>query len=172
MRIQALALALLLCACGTAQDNAAINADADLAAPGAPIDGAVPTTPPPTGAPTGEQPLDGRAAPEPSGEIGLRASPEQLSAGGTVTLTLSNGTREQLGYNLCTSALQTAERREVRSDRICTMEIRTLEPGRTASYSYELPGTLGRGSYRLSTGIDRMSSGTRVTVTSNSFRVR
>ena len=110
--------------------------------------------------------------PAPSGNVTLTAAPTQTSAGSAVTLTLANGSRQTVGYNLCTSALQTAAGAEVRTDRVCTLELRTLEPGRNATYRYELPGRLSDGRYRFSTGLDQMPSGGPTSVTSNTIEVR
>lgn len=177
MRFAALAAAALLCAC-TAAGNDAANADGDMnvdmnlpaevGSPGDPGNGSMP----PPGTPPGQQTPTNGGSSEPSGEIGFTASPERVSAGATVTLTLSNGTSGSLGYNLCTSALQTASGGEVRTDRVCTLELRTLDPGASATYAYELPATLEDGSYRFSTGLERMESGGPTSVTSNTIEVR
>lgn len=108
----------------------------------------------------------------PSGGVALTAAPAQVPPGATMTLTLSNGSPERLGYNLCTSAILTASGSRVPTDRVCTMELRMLEPGRSATYPYQLPANIARGTYRFSTGVERMPSGTRATLTSNEFAVR
>lgn len=54
------------------------------------------------------------------------------NAGATMTLTLRNGSKEQIGYNLCTSAIETTSGKNIESGRVCTMEPRTVEPGRSA----------------------------------------
>lgn len=162
MRLTAVALASLLFACTVDGDNASNNAESELnegmAAPGA--------------VPPGQQPVSGEPATAPTGDVSLRASPERVSAGATVTLTLNNGSQGRLGYNLCTSVLQRAAGEEVRTDRVCTMELRILEPGRTATYSYDLPGTLEDGSYRFSASVDRMDDGAPTALTSNAIEVR
>ncbi len=165
MRLAAIALACLLAACTVPAENASTNAEwneiaANSAAPAAPA------------APAPGQPLGSRAAPQPSGEPNLSASPQQVARAATVTLALANGTSEPLGYNLCTSALLGSAGSPVRTDRVCTMELRTLEPGNTATYPYELPASVGPGSYRFSTSVERMRSGTRTAVTSNEITVR
>lgn len=178
MRVAAIALASLLFACTAADENAAANEDggADVEMNGGGDGSALPESgnpaTPPAGTPPVQPPSNGDERPDPSSEVSLRASPLQLDAGETVTLTLSNGTSGRLGYNLCTSALQTASGGEVRTDRVCTLELRTLEPGRSASYPYELPVSLESGSYRLSTGIERLDGGARTTTTSNTFTVQ
>jgi hypothetical protein len=110
--------------------------------------------------------------PEPAGPPSLRALPREVAAGGTVTLMLANGTPEGLGHNLCTSTLLASGGSEVRTDNICTMELRVVEPGATATYPYRLPASLRPGTYRLRTSIEYMTSGRRTTLTSNDFSVR
>ena len=117
-------------------------------------------------------PAQNAPAPTPPGEVTLTAAPPQTSSGSTMVLSLANASAQQIGYNLCTSALQTAAGTAVQTDRVCTMELRTLTPGATATYNYELPANLPAGSYRFSTGVERMQSGDRTTVTSNTFEVR
>lgn len=108
----------------------------------------------------------------PSGGVALTTAPVQVPPGGTVILTLSNGSPERLGCNLCTSAILSASGGPVRTDRVCTMELRTLEPGRSETYPYELPANIARGTYRFSASVEQMPSGTRTTLTSNEFSVR
>lgn len=160
------ALTLLLCACTPAGDggNAAIEANG--AVPDVPIQG---TEPAPGAAP--QQPGGNQDAPEPSGEIGFTASPNRVAPGGTLALTLANRSSAQIGYNLCTSGIQTAAGAAVQTDRICTMELRTLEPGDSATYAYELPDDLEPGRYRLTTGATRMDSDSQTTVQTGLFEV-
>lgn len=117
-------------------------------------------------------PAQNAPAPAPPGEVTLTAAPPQTSAGSTMVLSLANGSAQQIGYNLCTSALQTASGAAVQTDRVCTMELRTLAPGATATLDHELPPTLPDGSYRFSTDVERAESGDRMTVISNMFEVR
>lgn len=185
MRLQSLvifSLPLLLAACSVETGNdggnvapseagepaVAPTGDGTGAAPGA-----IPAEPAPPAGPPGTEPTpDNGQPPEPSGQVSLTAAPASVEPGATMTLTLRNGTREQLGYNLCTSTLQTGAGRPMPTDRVCTMELRTLDPGRSANYSYGLPGNLGSGSYRFSTRVERMPSGRSESVRSNSFEVR
>jgi hypothetical protein len=74
----------------------------------------------------------------------------------SVELQLRNDSRRTLGYNLCASSL---ERRigqawqPVASQRICTMELRSLAPGEEARYSLPL-GQLPAGEYRATTRVE------------------
>lgn len=192
MRVFGFALAALLASCTINEDgsatNAAINADAssadasnaanvgtagnavDPATPGPAAPGA-----PPGGSPAGSEPQSSTPvppAPPPAGGVTLTAAPSRTSPGATVTLTLTNGSRQLIGYNLCTSALETAAGRPVPNDRVCTMELRTLDPGRSATYAYELPASIASGNYRFSASAERMGAGTRTVARSNSFQVR
>lgn len=197
MRRTALLLAMLLASCSQEPDNAmnaeadsnvAATAEDDIPIPGGgdqlppdATDDEAPAPPPENDdepAPPGndEEPAppgnDGTPVLPPSGRVTLAAAPPGTSAGATMTLTLANSSRRTVGYNLCTSDLQTSAGTSVKTNRVCTMELRTLQPGRRATYQYELPDSLPDGRYRFSTGVQRMPNGSRITVTSNSFRVR
>ena len=92
--------------------------------------------------------------------------------GTQVTLTLRNGSPVPVLYNLCSSALQRrsgATWEAVPTDEICTMELRTLESGNSATFEKTLPSTAGPGEYRYVTNVE--SEGERVIVTSNPFAV-
>lgn len=114
--------------------------------------------------------LGGDASP-----ITLGVDPDVASPGATVELTLTNSSADPIGYNLCTSGL---ERRDggdwepVASNRVCTMELRTLEPGSAARYSYELPAGLASGEYRFTTTAENLTAGGRTGVRSEAFTVR
>lgn len=167
MRLIVLAPLLLLFACAQGNENAASDPQELNAA----LNGEAPAGRNP-GAPAGQQPSTAPPAAEQPGEISFSASPEKVDAGATVLLSLANGTGEPLGYNLCTSTLQSADGTEMRSDRACTMELRILEPGGSTTYSFDLPGILEDGTYRFSTDLQRMNSGARAAVTSNSIEIR
>lgn len=153
-------LVLLLCACAPADENTVLNVPADATANAQSNGTAAPAPAPPTA------PVD-----EASG-ITLSAAPAQAAAGATMTLTLRNGSRSEAGYNLCTSGLENAAGVPVASDRVCTMELRMLAPGGSATYAYELPDRLAAGTYRFITNLERMDAGTRAVVRSNTFEVR
>lgn len=110
----------------------------------------------------------------PVSSVRLLVQPASVSAGGTATLVLANGSSADVGYNLCTSGL---ERRQgdawspVPSDRVCTMELRSLAPGAEARYELELPGALPAGEYRALTSVEVQSRNEMLAVTSDPFRV-
>lgn len=89
-----------------------------------------------------------------------------------MTLRLANGTSEQIGYNLCTSQLQrevSGRWEPVESDRICTMELRLLQPGGEDAFAIELEG-VAAGRYRFVTSVER--AGAMPELASEPFRVR
>ena len=90
-------------------------------------------------------------------QIPVLSVPEGPHApGDTVRVTLANRAEGTIGYNLCTTAL---ERRSgdawtrVASERICTMELRTLEPRARADYPLALEPDLPSGTYRFRTQV-------------------
>jgi hypothetical protein len=90
--------------------------------------------------------------------------------GSKVLLTLRNDSASPVGYNLCSSALQRGPAWEpVETGDVCTMEIRTLQPGDSATFEKTLPSDLPAGEYRYVTNID--GEATRFVVGSNPFRV-
>ena len=106
--------------------------------------------------------------------VSLEVTPHKISAGDTVNLTLTNRSALPLGYNLCTSSL---ERRSestwqlVPSDRICTMEIRTLPPGQQTRYQLKTPSGLSAGEDRYTAQLDRQQAGNREAVSTEPFQV-
>lgn len=108
--------------------------------------------------------------------VTLRVEPAAVSAGDSLQLMLENGLEEPLGYNLCTSALEWRRGetwQPVPSDRVCTMELRILEPGQEADFRFAMPELpqLPAGEYRAVTGVEHMTSGGRTEVRSEPFRV-
>lgn len=187
MRMLATALAVLLAACGTADDNQAANSEMNAAVAsqateggaGANEAGATANEPARTsGMPVPEAPdtpemiVNNLSSAEPSGTISLSAAPARASAGETMTLALRNNSRQQIGYNLCTSRLESARGRTVPSDRICTMELRPLRPTQVATYRYDLPARLDPGSYRFATQLDIPGENAGRVIFSNSFQIR
>lgn len=106
--------------------------------------------------------------------VELRVEPAIVQAGDTITLVLRNNSDTAVGYNLCTSALERQNAgawQAVPSDRICTMELRSLASGQETRYPFELPASLGAGDYRVVTGVENMPSGERNGVASQTFRI-
>lgn len=111
---------------------------------------------------------------DPAEDVRLSVAPTSAAPGDSITLTLDNGSGEQIGYNLCASGLQrqTAAAWEgVPSDIVCTMELRTLDAGQRTTWRSTLPSSLESGQYRYTTNIEAMETGGRYAVTSDSFRV-
>ena len=106
--------------------------------------------------------------------VTLAIEPAAAAPGDSITLTLTNGTSTQIGYNLCTTGLERQEGsgwEAVPSDRICTMELRSLEAGQQTRYRSTLPDPLSPGDYRAFTTVELMGPGNRETVRSDTFRV-
>lgn len=107
-------------------------------------------------------------------DISLEVVPDEARPGATMELVLTNETSGSIGYNLCTSSL---ERRTsggwagVQTDRVCTMELRTLPAGESTRYSYDLPTDMGEGEYRFLATVELMDEGGRQTVWSEPFAV-
>jgi len=92
--------------------------------------------------------------------------------GERVTLTLRNDATAPAGYNLCSSTLQRNEGgtwANVPTDEMCTRELRSLEPGDTATFQKTLPAGASAGEYRYATTVHVSEQGREVS--SNSFRV-
>lgn len=110
------------------------------------------------------------------GAATLRVEPTTVSAGDSLVLVLVNGLEEPLGYNLCTSVLEwrRGEAWEpMPSDRVCTMELRILEPGQDDRFAVQMPELpqLPAGEYRALTGVEHMTSGGRTELASEPFHV-
>jgi hypothetical protein len=104
----------------------------------------------------------------------LGVSPDAVAPGDTVVLTVRNDSPAAVGYNLCTSGLERQAGgawEAVPSDRVCTMELRTLATGQEASYRLALPAAVAPGEYRWHTAVETMDAGTRGEVRSGAFRV-
>jgi hypothetical protein len=105
--------------------------------------------------------------------LSLSASPAIVSAGETITLTLSNQSAWPIGYNLCTSALEREAGtgwEPVPEDRICTMELRMLDPGSTSEQQIQLPATMPAGSYRYTANVE--DRGSMEPISTAAFEVR
>ena len=87
-----------------------------------------------------------------------------------VKLTLRNESGSPIGYNLCTSGLErrtTGMWEAVETGDICTMEIRTLQNGESATFDKTLPAGIPSGEYRYVNNVE--ANGNRVVVASNPF---
>lgn len=83
----------------------------------------------------------------PAASVSLSAA----RSGSEVTLTLRNDSAAEVQYNLCTSALQRSASgvwSELQTGDVCTMELRSLQPGQSATFVKSLPSGLGSGEYR------------------------
>ncbi|HEX6924846.1 MAG TPA: immunoglobulin-like domain-containing protein [Longimicrobiaceae bacterium] len=95
-------------------------------------------------------------------DITLSVEPTSAAPGDSVELVLRNNSSSDVGYNLCSSGL---ERRvesgweQVPSDRLCTMELRTLPPGDEARYTLQLPADLAPGEYQAITNAGPVDGG-------------
>lgn len=100
---------------------------------------------------------------------GLPASP-----GDSVTLTLNNSSAGDIGYNLCASGLERESFggwEALESDRVCTMELRTLPAGQQTTYTTALPDGLTPGVYRFHTTVELLDTRSRVAVRTEGFAI-
>ncbi len=106
--------------------------------------------------------------------VRLDIEPDRAAPGDSVLLMLTNGSPHAIGYNLCSSGLEAREGdgwNPVPSSRVCTMELRTLEPDETTSYRFDLPAGLAPGEYRFTTTTERLDAGDRIGIRSPPFTV-
>jgi hypothetical protein len=90
----------------------------------------------------------------------------------TVLLTLRNDSGSALGYNLCTTAMERQSGgswNDVPSDGACTMELRILASGNTATYTRQIPAGLPSGEYRFVTQIESPLGSTQTRIASNTI---
>lgn len=104
-------------------------------------------------------------------KVSLTVSPQQVALGSMLSLRLHNGTGNNIGYNLCTSALHTASGDPIATNQVCTMELKTLAPNTTARYEYVLPSNLLPRRYRASSVVHHMANGEQEEIWSNQFEV-
>lgn len=108
------------------------------------------------------------------GSDDIHFNAERVSAD-VIRLSLDNGTRSPIGYNLCTSELQRRGGSEwvtVPTDEVCTMELRTLNPGADATFEKRLPADLPPGEYRYVTGVESPLGTPQTRVATGAFEVR
>jgi hypothetical protein len=92
-----------------------------------------------------------------------------------VRLILQNGFEQAVGYNLCASGLEVrtiSTWQPVRTDEVCTMELRTLPPGQDATFEKRLPLNFPDGEYRYVTRVEIPIGSEQVNITSRPFQVR
>ena len=105
------------------------------------------------------------------GDVTLRAertSPQQIR------ITLHNGSDAPAGYNLCTAVLENdtgTTWSQVRTDEVCTMEIRTLAAGESATFDKTLPAGLQPGNYRYLANVEVPLGPPQTGIASNSFAI-
>ena len=122
--------------------------------------------------------VSGGSQSTPSGGVTLTLDRASYKAGATVTMRITNQSRDQLGFNQCSS--RSIERQDgsrwvphVEPNRMCTMELRLLMPNQTQTVTTDLPATLSPGTYRmlLTFGIQSSASAGVVRAVSSSFSV-
>ena len=89
-----------------------------------------------------------------------------------VRLTLQNQSAGATGYNLCASALQRlagAAWVDIPTGDVCTMELRTLAAGESATFDKTLPAGLVRGEYRFITNVEIPLGARQTSVASDPF---
>jgi hypothetical protein len=94
---------------------------------------------------------------------------------GSINLHLRNSSGKTVGYNLCASTLERNRAgawEDVRSDRLCTLQIRTIVHGEQESYRYEPSPRLAPGEYRATTLVDAAGRERGYKVTSDPFAVK
>lgn len=122
----------------------------------------------PLGCATATDPDDEAAA-----GVRLEVERSHYRAGDTLVVRLVNRSGQPVGYNLCASSREQwtgAEWRLFPSLRICTLELRGLEPGATAEHR-EVVSAGAPGRNRVVTTVELMSDQRAVPVASEPFTV-
>ena len=112
-----------------------------------------------------------QSAPATAGGVTLSAE----AKGDEVVLTLTNQSAEPVGYNLCSSRLMRRSGEtwtNVPTGVMCTMEIRTLAPGASDTFTHTRPSGLASGQYRYETRVEIPMGGPGDQVASNSFELK
>lgn len=91
-----------------------------------------------------------------------------------VLLRLRNGSGNAVGYNLCATAIERNDGvwSPLPSDLVCTMELRTLAPGATATFERELSTAVTPGRYRFVTSVEAPLGSRSIGVISNSVDIQ
>ncbi|HEU4522186.1 MAG TPA: hypothetical protein VFT12_09300 [Thermoanaerobaculia bacterium] len=124
-------------------------------------------------APAATAPPAGDQTAPPASPSGVMFSAERVATG-SIRLALDNGSSQPIGYNLCHSSLQRrtgSEWTSVPGDEICTMEIRTLNPGHDATFEKRLPAGLAAGEYRYVTNVESPLGTPQSAVATAAFRL-
>ena len=90
----------------------------------------------------------------------------------SIRLALDNGASQPIGYNLCHSELQRRSGTDwvrVETGEVCTMELRTLNPGHDATFEKDLPASLSAGDYRYVTSVEKPLGGPSILVATAPF---
>jgi hypothetical protein len=106
--------------------------------------------------------------------VALSLSRDAVASGDSITLVLRNTSDAVVGYNLCPSTLNRKAGGEwvpIPSDRVCTMELRSLDSGQEDRFTLQLPDDLEPGQYRFENTIVRFDSDERQLVQTDPFRV-
>lgn len=104
-------------------------------------------------------------------ETRVHFAAERVSSS-TIRLSLDNGETHPIGYNLCSSTLHRRSGsawNPVDTGEMCTMELRTLNPGFDATFEKTLPATLPAGDYRYVTRVESPLGSSGVTLATASF---
>ena len=86
--------------------------------------------------------------------VSLTVSRNNYEPGAVVSLALTNRTERTYGYNPCTRTVERLASDGVwtavsEPNRVCTMELRLLEPRTERVSQTELPSSVGEGTYRM-----------------------
>jgi hypothetical protein len=108
--------------------------------------------------------------------VTLTVDRTQYRAGNTMVLTLRNGTAQNIGYNLCGAGLDRrvgTEWQQVQPGlaEVCTLELRTLAPGGSATYRHTVPSGLAPGEYRVRSAVESPLGASWVAVHSSVFAI-
>jgi hypothetical protein len=121
------------------------------------------------------------AACGPLNVVGGSAAPlsvdRQLYApGDAMTLTLTNRSQDEVGYNLCPAILEVRQgaawARGPDLTEACTMELRLLAPGASATFPHRLPASLAPGEYRVRVNVEWPTGSGMASVATGPFRVQ
>lgn len=107
--------------------------------------------------------------------IDLAVDRSVYAPGDSLTLTLTNRTSDEIGYNLCPAALETRDGVSWETGpgltEVCTMELRVLAPAASATHRHMLPTNLAAGEYRVLVNVETPLGNGTEGVVSASFGV-